>query len=99
MITWTILSMESQPDTGIVVSASWLCSGEQEGYTSSIFGASNFNTPIGGYMPYDDLTSDEVLTWVWESGGVDKLTTEASVMSAVEMQINPPTVQQSLPWI
>jgi hypothetical protein len=98
MITWTIISMQSQPDTGIVVSANWNCSGEQEGFTSVLSGASTFNSPEGSYVAYGNLTQDEVLEWVWTSGGVDKFTTESSVMSAIVLQINPPVIQQPLPW-
>lgn len=99
MITWNILSMESQPDTGIVVSANWQCLGEQDGFTSNAYGSCAFPEPEGGYVPYPDLTQEEVLNWCWTSGGVDKDTTELSVNNALELQINPPVVQQPLPWI
>ena len=98
MITWTITSMESQPTTGIVVSANWQCLGEQDGFTSYAYGSSAFPEPEDGYVPYSDLTKEEVLNWVWTLGGVDQFTTESSVMSAIQAQINPPVVQQPLPW-
>ena len=90
--------MESQPTTGIVVSANWLCSGEQDGFTASMSGTCIFPTPEGGYIPYAQLTQDEVLNWVWTDGGVDKTATETSVNNAVQAQINPPVIQQPLPW-
>jgi len=98
MITWTITSMESQPTTGIVVSANWLCAGEQDGFTASLSGTSVFPSPGENYVPYSQLTQDEVLNWVWTDGGVDKVNTEASVNNALQAQINPPVVQQPLPW-
>ena len=99
MITWTIASMESQPTTGIVVSANWLCAGEQDGFTASLSGTSVFPTPEGGYVPYNQLTQDEVLSWVWTDCGVNKANTEASVNNALQSQVNPPVVQQPLPWV
>lgn len=90
--------MESQPSTGIVVSANWLCTGEDSGFTASLSGASVFNTPNGGYVPYPNLTQDDVLNWVWASGGIDKVATEASVNNALQAQINPVVVVQPLPW-
>jgi len=98
MITWTITSMESQPTTGIVVSANWLCVGEQDGFTTSLLGTSVFPEPEGGYIPYPDLTENEVLNWCWTVGGVDQFTTESSIMSNIQAQINPQVVQQPLPW-
>lgn len=98
MITWTITSMESQPSTGIVVSANWLCTGEDSGFTASLSGASVFNTPNGGYVPYPNLTQDDVLNWVWASGGVNKAETEALVNNSLQVQLNPVVVVQPLPW-
>jgi hypothetical protein len=98
MITWTITSMESQPTTGIVVSANWLCSSEQDGFTASMLGNCVFSIPEGEYIPYDQLTQDEVLNWVWTNGGIDKTATEDAVNSALQLQIAPPVVQQPLPW-
>lgn len=98
MITWNILSMESQPDTGIVVSANWSCTGEQDGFTAYVYGSSVFPEPEGGYVLYPDLTQDQVLEWCWTVGGVDKDATETSVNNALQAQINPPVVQQTLPW-
>lgn len=98
MITWTITSMESQPTTGIVLLANWQCLGEQDGFTFSICGSSSFPDPEEGYIPYPDLTEDEVLNWVWTVGGVDKDITELSVDNGLQLQINPPLVEQPLPW-
>ncbi|APB99020.1 hypothetical protein A4F89_06610 [Polynucleobacter asymbioticus] len=98
MITWTIASMESQPATGIVISANWYCIGEDSGCTASLSGTCVFPIPEGGYVPYEQLTKDQVLQWVWTDGGVDQITTEASVNNALQAQVNPPVVQQPLPW-
>jgi hypothetical protein len=99
MITWTITSMESQPTTGIVVSANWLCAGEQDGFTASLSGACVFPTPGESYTPYTQLTQQQVLGWVWTDGGVDQVATEDAIQSALNAQINPPVVQQPLPWV
>ena len=98
MITWVITSMESQPNTGIVVSANWTCDGAQDGFTSSMFGTSIFPEPESGYIPYANLTQTQVLEWVWTVGGVDKDATETSINNSLQTQINPPVIQQPLPW-
>lgn len=90
--------MESTPDTGVVVSANWVCSGEQSEVKTSISGSCAFPEPEAEFIPYYDLTQEQVLNWCWTDGGVDKQITEDSVMHALEQSINPPTILQSLPW-
>jgi len=68
MINWSITSLESNPLTGIVISAGWKCSNEQVNRT----GISVFNEPIETIIPYANLTEDIVLNWVWTNGGVEK---------------------------
>lgn len=98
MYIWTITSMESTPDTGVVVTANWVCTGEQDGFTTFIGNSCAFPPPGTPFVPYPDLTQDEVLNWCWTDGGVDKAATEAAVQNALDLLINPPVVQNPLPW-
>jgi hypothetical protein len=52
----------------------------------------------GTFTPYEDLTQDMVLGWIWEDG-VDKDATEAAVQQQIDNQINPPVVSPQLPWL
>jgi hypothetical protein len=54
--------------------------------------------PEGAFIPYPDLTENEVLGWIW-ANGVDKTATEASVQTQIDIQINPPIVTPPLPWV
>jgi hypothetical protein len=47
------------------------------------------------YIPYESLTENDVIVWVW--GDVDKIKTEAALASKIAAQKNPP-VQSGLPW-
>ena len=49
------------------------------------------------YTPYNQLTQDQVLQWVWASG-VDKDATEAAVQTNLNNLINPPIITPKLPW-
>jgi hypothetical protein len=98
MIKWSIISMESQPSTGIVVSANWICNGSQNEFVASISGTSVFPEPASNYVPYADLTENQVLGWVWSDGGVNQVVTEESVNNAIQIQINPVVIQHPLPW-
>jgi hypothetical protein len=49
------------------------------------------------FIPYADLTQEQVLGWIW-ANGVDKDATEAAVLQQIENQKNPPVVAPPLPW-
>ena len=104
-ITWVIEWMQCKPTEGsytdVVITAGWRCNGAQTvnsvDYTGSIYSTASFPMPEGSFTPYDQLTQDQVLGWVWASG-VDKFTTEAAVVNQIDSQINPPIVTPPLPW-
>lgn len=103
-ITWTIDSMSASTTdidghTEVVLHATWRCAGEQDGYSSFLFSICPFAAPSEGepFTPYEDLTEEQVLGWIW-ANGVDKDATEAAVAAQIEAQINPPIVQPALPW-
>lgn len=106
-ITWTISQLDCYPSedgkTDVVVTAHWQCSGEQaEGetvYTSSVYATSSFTLdPDAPFIPYSQLTQEDVLNWVWSSG-VDKDSAEATVQQQIDNQINPPIISPPLPWV
>jgi hypothetical protein len=49
------------------------------------------------FVPYNQLTEQTVLGWVW-ANGVDQAATEAAVQTQLDNQINPPVVTPKLPW-
>jgi hypothetical protein len=49
------------------------------------------------YIPYANLTKEDVLGWIWASG-VDKDATEAAVQQQIDTAINPPVITPTLPW-
>jgi len=86
----------------VVVTAAWRCDGEQisDGitYTGTCFSTASVVAPDpSSFIPYPNLTEDEVLQWVWNSG-VDKVAVEASVQRQIDDKINPPVITPNLPW-
>ncbi len=99
-ITWTITAMdcsttEQNPDTVIV--CHWTCSGTDGTYNASVYSTCSIPAPGTSFTPYEDLTQDQVLGWIW-ANGVDKAATEAAVQQQLNNQINPPVVTPPLPW-
>jgi hypothetical protein len=63
-----------------------------------VYSTCSFPAPEGTFIPYDQLTQDQVLGWCW-ANGVDKDATEASIQSQIDGQINPTVIQPPLPWV
>jgi hypothetical protein len=102
VITWTISQMDCYPQVGsetdVVFTVHWQCTGTDGTYTASVYSTCAIPTPDpADFVPYDQLTQDMVLGWIWEDG-VDKAATEAAVQQQIDNQINPPVVTPPLPW-
>jgi hypothetical protein len=105
--TWIISQLECYPEfdnyQNIVFNVFWNCVGEDivnnVSFVSSINSSISVQLdPTAPYIPYADLTQDEVLNWVWTSG-VDKDATEAEVDAKVQALVNPTVVSPPLPWL
>lgn len=102
--TWLIEVMECKPQEGdltdVVITAHWRCNGvdsSDSSFTGTAYGACGFSAPGDPFIPYDELTQDQVLGWCWENG-VDKDAIESSVNQQIQNKINPPVIKPPLPW-
>jgi len=103
VITWNISVLNCIPQTAegadYVVTAHWQCNGVDGDYNGSVYSTCSFPVLQGeNFTPYNQLTKDQVLGWVW-ANGVDKDATEAAVQQQIQNQINPPIVSPPLPWV
>ena len=105
-ITWSVTAMDCYPqaegETDVVFCCHWSCAGTQDeggkNYNGLVYSTQNVTYVAGTpYTPFDQLTQDQVLGWIW-SAGVDKDATEAAVQQQINNQINPPIVTPPLPW-
>ena len=58
---------------------------------------SGFSPNIPDFTPYNQLTEQQVLNWVW-SNGVSQEAVDFNLQGKINAQINPPVVTPSLPW-
>jgi hypothetical protein len=102
---WAIANLERHlPDgdtcpDGAVYTAHWTASLEQDGKSASAYGSVGFGDPNpDSFTPFSSLTEEQVLTWVFETLGVDQVVTiEESLYNQVQQEINP-TSAAGVPW-
>jgi hypothetical protein len=99
--TWTVGPLDCAPHEGdhtnCVKVVHWQCTGTDGEFTGSVYATCSLPEPIADYIPYEDLTLEQVLGWMWENG-VDKEATEAAVLAQIETLKNPPIIRPPLPW-
>ena len=99
--TWVITNMVHDIADGGVTSADWSATAQSDDgqYSVRRYGKCGFTYDASSpdFVPYADLTQDEVLGWVWSVGGVDKDATESALASLIDAQENP-TEAGGLPW-
>lgn len=98
---WSVANMATYPtfqsETDVVFQVSYICFATQDTFTAQSNGATNVTYTAGTpYTPYDQLTEDQVLGWVFQN--IQKDTIEASLQADIDAQANPPYVFLPLPW-
>ena len=97
MATWTIATLERELSDGGVVVAHWRVSEVDGEFSASAYGTCSFtyDSTDPSFVPYDNLTEEVVLGWVW--GKVDQAATEAALAANIADQKNP-TTADGVPW-
>jgi hypothetical protein len=92
--TWTISQLDRNTSNGFVTCAHWQATAVDGEHTASIYSTCSWADGTVN-TPYENLTPETVLGWVWES--VDKTATEAALAANIALQKNPVTAQGT-PW-
>jgi hypothetical protein len=92
-ITWNISQLDRKTADGFVTCAHWTCTATDGDFSAYSYGSCGFDGELT--TPYESLTKEQVLEWVWES--VNKEETEASLASQIEAQKNPVSAS-GIPW-
>ena len=91
---WTITNLDRNTADGFVTTAHWTASAVDGEHTASVY--STVSWPVDEpQIPYDNLTAQIVLEWVWKS--VDKTATEAALLEKINIKKNPVTAS-GRPW-
>ena len=92
-VTWNISQLDRQTSDGFVTTAHWRCDAVDGDFSASSYGTCGFDGELT--TPYESLTKEQVLEWVWET--VNKEETEASLAAQIEAQKNPVSAT-GVPW-
>lgn len=102
---WDIAQLERHlPDgntcpDGAVYTVHWTASLEEDGESASVYGSVGLGAPDpDNFVPFDQLTKDEVLNWLFEALGVDQVVgIQESLHNQIQAKINP-TSATGVPW-
>jgi len=102
-MSWKILDMQHKTSDGFVVEVlSCYEVQDGQGYARKTFNQEFEGTTGPGFIPYEDLTEETVISWVKEDLGAEQVAaTEAEVAAAAlvkKQELEAPEVEGGVPW-
>ena len=103
--TWNVVAMDCYPEVDgekdVVFTVHYTLNGVDGEYTGSVYGSVGVTLDAGStFVPYADLTLDQVVGWVQDALGEEQVASlEANVTQQIEDAQNPKVVTPPLPWI
>lgn len=94
---WTIENLEFNVNDGGVIVAHWRCVAKDGDYSASAYGTAGFSPDPNaeGFVPYDQLTESDVLSWVL--GSIDKDAIQTALLGKIDDKKHP-KFKRGLPW-
>ena len=105
--SWEFPQMDVYPSfaeqTNVVFTVHWILTGKNDllpATEASVYGAQVLTYQAGTpFTPFDNLTQEQVASWVIEAMGDDRVTTlKENVEQQIESILNPPTKTLTPPW-
>ena len=93
--TWQVVQMDRQVADGFVTTVHYNVSAVDEEFTASTYGTVGFTKEEMEYVPFEQLTQEQVIGWVQDSLG--QATVEEALATQIEAQKNPVS-ESGLPW-
>lgn len=95
--TWNIVSLERETSDGFVFTAHYTIDANDGTYSAGAYGSIGFERPEN-LIPYMDLQKEQVIDWVKEALGEDKVAEiEAALAAQIEEQRSP-SKATGVPW-
>lgn len=103
-LDWIIEQMDCYPEkdgrTDVVFTVYWRLNAVDGEHVGTVYGSVGLTLdPDANFMPYSELTKDQVVGWVKSALGDEQVKSyEDGVLGQIETQKNPPVVRPALPW-
>lgn len=100
---WIIVQLDCKPSVDglqdYVVVCHYRYNGTYENIVKEVYGTCSFEVDPEkpNYIPYADLTEDDIIGWLEASLDVDAL--QNNIATQIEDVLNPPIVVLPLPWL
>jgi hypothetical protein len=95
--TWAIANLERETVDGFVFIAHYTVNAKDDTYSANAYGSIGFERPKN-LIPFADLTETEVVSWVQDALGADKVAeVEAVLQNQLNQQRNP-IKAAGVPW-
>lgn len=92
---WDIVNLDRKTADGFVFTAHYTVSAVDGEFTASTYGTVGYTQEDKSYIPFADLTKEQVIGWVKDSLGQE--TVEEALAAQIEAQKNPVS-ESGLPW-
>jgi hypothetical protein len=92
-MNWSIQQLDRKTADGFVTTAHWTVTATDGDFSANAYGTVGFSGDL--VTPYENLTQEQVLGWVWEQ--IDKAEIEANLTKQIEAQKNPVS-ETGVPW-
>jgi len=97
--TWKIAQLERETSDGYVFTAHYTVDANDGTYSAGAYGSLGLERPEGELIPFSQLIEEQVVQWVMDSFGPEKV---ASIEAALQGQLDEqhaPTKAAGLPWL
>ena len=97
---WSISNLESDTETGGVITVHWRCTAADGDHTGSSYGTCGFtpDSSADGYTAYADITEAQAIGWVKDSMGEEGVTAIEDSIAAQIADSKAPAITTGTPW-
>lgn len=97
---WSISNLESDTETGGVITVHWRCTAADGDHTGSSYGTCGFtpDSSADGYTAYADITEAQAIGWVKDSMGEEGVTAIEDSIAAQIADSKAPAITAGVPW-
>jgi len=97
---WSISNLESDTETGGVITVHWRCTAADGDHSGSSYGTCGFtpDSSADGYTAYADITESQAIGWVKDSMGEEAVTGVEDSIAAQIADSKAPAITTGTPW-